>query len=239
MLRTIVITGLVAVAMTVVLLFGLGGVGLESETGPDITEDGSEGWAQRTIWTCDRRKAVIVEGVRPDEKMSRQKAQQVADLLTDLMRFCNEEVTARISVEEVITLSVNGLPYQHYVPGGALPIQLAHGAKEHSRRELQIWQLELDKLVKEGDRLFHSDEIGTNGVACAMCHPNASNTHPETYPKFQTQLKEVALLRHMVNWCIINPLEGEELEHDDPRMIALEAYMIATRAGTQLEVGKH
>jgi hypothetical protein len=23
-----------------------------------------------------------------------------------------------------------------------------------------------------------------------MCHPNASNTHPETDPKFQTQLKK-------------------------------------------------
>ena len=72
-----------------------------------------------------------------------------------------------------------------------------------------------------------------------MCHPNASNTHPETYPKFQTQLKEVALLRHMVNWCIINPLEGDELDHDDPRMIALEAYILVERAGTQLEESKH
>ena len=47
--------------------------------------------------------------------------------------------------------------------------------------------------MNERDRLFHSDEIGSNGLACAMCHPNASNTHPETYPKFQTQLKEVLL----------------------------------------------
>jgi thiosulfate dehydrogenase len=171
--------------------------------------------------------------------MSWDKAQQVADLLTDLMRFCDQEVTARISVKELITLSVNGLPYQEYVPGGDLPIQLVHGGQEHGLREQKIWQLELDKLVKEGDRLFHSDEIGSNGLACAMCHPNASNTHPETYPKFQTQLKEVVLLRHMVNWCIINPLEGDELDHDDPRMIALEAYILAERASSQLEKGKH
>lgn len=43
----------------------------------------------------------------------------------------------------------------------------------------------------------------------------------------------------MVNWCIINPLEGDELDHDDPRMVALEAYILAQRAGTQLEKGKH
>jgi thiosulfate dehydrogenase len=237
MLRTIAMAGLVAV--TVAVVFGLGRMGLERETLPEITEAESSGWAQRTVWACDHRKGVIVEGVRPDEKMSRHKAQQVANLLMDLMRFCNEEVTARISVDEIITLSVNGLPYQKYVPGGELPIQLVHSTKDHKRREQMIWQMELEKLVKEGDRLFHSDELGSNGVACAMCHPNASNTHPETYPKFQTQLKEVALLRHMVNWCIINPLEGDELDHDDSRMVALEAYMLSERAGTQLQIGKH
>jgi thiosulfate dehydrogenase len=239
MLRTIVVTGFGAAAATAVALFGIGGVGLENLAPADISEDEKSGWAQRTVWACDHRKAVIVEGVRPNEKMSPHKAQQVADLLTDLMRFCDQEVTARISAREVITLSVNGLPYQKYVPGGELPVQLVHGGGQHGRREQMIWQLELDKLVKEGDRLFHSDEIGGNGLACAMCHPNASNTHPETYPKFQTQLKEVALLRHMVNWCIINPLEGDELDHDDPRMIALEAYMLSERAGTNLEGGKH
>jgi thiosulfate dehydrogenase len=237
MLRTIVVAGFVAAA--VVVFFALGGARLQKVAPPEITEGGSDSWAQRTVWACDRRKAVIVEGVRPGEKMSWDKAQQVADLLTDLMRFCDQELTARISVKELITLSVNGLPYQEYVPGGDLPIQLVHGGEEHGRREQKIWQLELDKLVKEGDRLFHSDEIGSNGLACAMCHPNASNTHPETYPKFQTQLKEVVLLRHMVNWCIINPLEGDELDHDDPRMIALEAYILAERTGTQLEKSKH
>ena len=110
---------------------------------------------------------------------------------------------------------------------------------EPTQREQAIWKAELDKLVAEGDRLFHSDEIGGNGVACAMCHPNASNTHPETYPKFQTQLKKVALLRDMVNWCILNPLEGKELAPDDPRMQALEAYILAQRRGKPLDAGKH
>jgi thiosulfate dehydrogenase len=72
-----------------------------------------------------------------------------------------------------------------------------------------------------------------------MCHPSAAGTHPETYPKFQTQLKKVALLRDMVNWCIINPLEGKELAADDERMKALEAYILASRAGKKLDAGKH
>jgi len=203
-----------------------------------IEEGSHDGWASRTVWACDRRKAVVVEGVRPDEKMSREKARQVADLLMDLMRFCNEEITATIGIDQLITVKANGRVYEDYIPGQSLPI-VAASFGDPTPRERKIWQAELDKLVAEGDRLFHGDELGSNGVACAMCHPNASNTHPETYPKFQTQLKKVALLRDMVNWCILNPLEGKELAYDDPRMVALEAYILSSRAGTPLEAGKH
>ncbi len=199
---------------------------------------GAEGWASRVVWACDQRKMVVVEGVRPDEKIPPARAQLVADVLMDLMHYCNEEITAKIATNQMITVAANGLVYENYVVGGELPIVKAD-FREPTQRETKIWKAELDKMVAEGDRLFHSDEIGSNGVACAMCHPNASNTHPETYPKFQTQLKKVALLRDMVNWCILNPLEGKELAEDDPRMKALEAYILAQRAGKVLAAGKH
>jgi len=197
------------------------------------------GWATRTVYACDHRKAVVVEGVRPDERLSPAKAQKVADLLGDLMRYCNEEVTARIATNETVTLSVNGLPFVAYTPGGQPPIELVKGKSDYTDRDRQIWKAELDKLVKEGDRLFHSDELGSNGLACAMCHPNAANTHPETYPKFQVEMKKVALLRDMVNWCVQNPLEGQKLADEDPRMRALEAYILVQRGGVPIEVGKH
>lgn len=154
------------------------------------------------------------------------------------MRFCNAEITATLRIDQLINVKANGRVYEDYVPGQDLPFVKA-SCGQPTKREQRIWKLELDKVVTEGDRLFHSDEIGTNGVACAMCHPHASNTHPETYPKFQTQLKKVALLRDMVNWCIINPLEGEALAYDDPRMVALESYILSQRAGTKLAAGKH
>jgi thiosulfate dehydrogenase len=210
----------------------LGGSELRVQEGED------RGWASRTVYACDRRKAVVVEGVRPDQKLPPARARQVAELLTDLMRYCNEEITARIAIDETISIEANGRVHHDYVPGGPLPIALASFG-EPTAREMQIWKAELDRLVAEGDRLFHSDEIGSNGLACAMCHPHASNTHPETYPKFQTQLKKVALLRDMVNWCVINPLEGKELPENDPRMKALEAYILAQRKGVALEAGKH
>jgi thiosulfate dehydrogenase len=233
----------IAAAAALSLVAGTGYAALSggSEAAPAASEVAAgerDGWASRTVWACDRRKAVVVEGVRPDAKLPPARAPRVADLLTDLMRYCNEEITARIDVNEVITVEANGRVYQNYVPGGPLPIVTASFG-EPTPREQQIWKAELDKLVAEGDRLFHSGEIGTNGMACAIWHPHASNTHPETYPKFQTQLKKVALLRDMVNWCVINPLEGTELAEHDPRMKALEAYILARRVGTPLQAGKH
>lgn len=96
------------------------------------------------------------------------------------------------------------------------------------------------KLVAEGSRIFHSaDELGSDiAVSCDMCHPDASNTHPETYPKFQVQMGRVALLRDMINWCIEQPVRGKKLEADDPKMRAPEAYIYAQRKGTALEYGK-
>jgi thiosulfate dehydrogenase len=118
-------------------------------------------------------------------------------------------------------------------------LQVAHGGTEHTQREMRVWDAELKRVTDDGYKLFHSPEIGTNGISCDMCHPDASNTHPETYPKFQTQLKKVALLRDMINWCIENPLEGPKLADDDAKMKALEAYILSARKGVALDPGKH
>jgi len=112
-------------------------------------------------------------------------------------------------------------------------------ADEFTAADVQRWQDEYMSVVKEGRALWGSPDLGTNGVACGQCHPNAANTHPETYPKFQQQLGRVVALRDMINWCIMNPLEGETLELDDPRMIALEAYIAYERRGVPMDPGKH
>ena len=108
-------------------------------------------------------------------------------------------------------------------------------------RDRFIWQTELDKFVKEGDRIFHHADAfgGTVGVSCDMCHPNAANTHPETYPKYQVQLQRVALLRDMINWCIQHATKGQPLEDGDPTLRAMEAYIISQRKGKEIEPGKH
>ena len=120
-----------------------------------------------------------------------------------------------------------------------LALLLPARADEFTAEDLKRWEQEFMAVVGEGERLFHSSQLGKNQVSCDQCHPNASNTHPETYPKFQKQLGRVIELFEMVNWCIQNPLEGEPLAADDPRMIALEAYITYERRGIPLAPGKH
>ena len=182
-----------------------------SNSAEDINiEEGS-----RIMKLCDGTTKVTlsIDGLKPGQRMPREVAQEVAGIMLN--------------------------KYQEMTQGkNQGVILLAHG-KAHTKREMMIWDTELKRVVDKGYKLFHSPELGTNGISCDMCHPDASNTHPETYPKFQTQLKKVALLRDMINWCIENPLEGKKLADDDERMKALEAYIISARKGKMMEYGKH
>jgi thiosulfate dehydrogenase len=112
-------------------------------------------------------------------------------------------------------------------------------ADEFTQEDVDRWQGQFEQVAAEGRALWTSGDLGTNGVACAQCHPNAANTHPETYPKFQKQLGRVSQLWEMINWCIRNPLEGESLAADDPDMIAMQAYVYKERRGVALAPGTH
>jgi cytochrome c len=115
-------------------------------------------------------------------------------------------------------------------------------ADEFTKDDVDRYEKEFDAVRAEGRSLWTNGAIGAlgqNGVACAQCHPNAANTHPETYPKFQKQLGKVAQLWEMVNWCIKNPLEGKALAPDDPKMTALLSYIAFERRGVKLRPGEH
>lgn len=120
-------------------------------------------------------------------------------------------------------------------------VQSGHTYGAFSARDEALWKASTEAVVKRGKDLFHDSKRlgGTTGISCDMCHPDASNTHPETYPKYQVQLGRVALLRDMINWCIQNPVRGKPIADDSEEMRALEAYIYAQRKGAALDYGKH
>lgn len=121
----------------------------------------------------------------------------------------------------------------------ALLMAGAAPADEYDQGDLERWRQAYEAAVRKGDELFHGGLATENTLQCAQCHPNAANTHPETYPKFQQQLGRVATLFEMINWCIENPLESAPLDAHDPRMVALQAYITFERRGMALTPGRH
>ena len=102
--------------------------------------------------------------------------------------------------------------------------------------------------VRKGDLLFHGDAataqqmnvtLTKTGMACAMCHPMASDTHPGAFPKFQVSMNKFATLRDMINWCIEKPNQGEQIDPESEAMKDLEAYIYSSNSGSVLTPGKY
>ena len=115
-------------------------------------------------------------------------------------------------------------------------------------QQLKAYEDAFMEQVKIGDLLFHGDAatakklnvtLSTTGMACAMCHPFASDTHPQAFPKFQVSMNKFATLRDMINWCIEKPNQGEKIDSDSDAMRALEAYIYWSNTGSVLVPGKY
>jgi thiosulfate dehydrogenase len=189
---------------------------------------------------CDGVTSKALPGVKPDARLSSEQAQAVSNELM-AMWLAKQPAATRVAwLREVAQTEQK--PKTTSKPRSAKSKQQVEvQSNDFSLRDQQIWQEELKREIEYGNKIFHDDKLigSTNGVACAMCHPNAANTHPETYPKYQVQLQRVAMLRDMINWCIENPSLGKQLDANDPKMRALEAYIMAQRKGVAMEYGKH
>lgn len=128
----------------------------------------------------------------------------------------------------------------------ALPA-FAHKAK-HTPEQLKAFETIFMEQVRQGDLLFHGDAdtqkamgvtLSRTGMACAMCHPSASDVHSYEFPKYQEQMAKFATLRDMINWCIEKPNEGEVIADNSPAMKALEAYIYWSNRGSMLDAGRH
>lgn len=126
--------------------------------------------------------------------------------------------------------------------------QAAAHKEKHTAEQLTAFDEAFMEQVRIGDLLFHGDaatekklgvKLSDTGMACAMCHPFTSDTHPHEFPKFQEQMSEFATLRDMINWCIEKPNEGEKIDPDSEAMKALETYLYWSNRGSKLDPGRH
>ena len=191
-----------------------------------------------TVSLCDGESTLTLPGLEPGVALPRPEAQAAADRMMQVWRKNRgEEAWAAWRAEA----GAAGAPQAAPAPAPVAAAPSGGQPTKFTRRDEMLWKREQDKWVAEGYKNFHNAAAlgGTIGISCDMCHPDASNTHPETYPKFQVQTKKMALLRDMINWCIENPMKGKPLPENDPRLRAVEAYILASRKGVAIEPGKH
>ena len=187
--------------------------------------------ATKTVKLCDNKTSVQVPA---DAPKTRAEGQKIYDALMAQWKEANPNSSweqGEVEAHQVIPPADNS---------ALIGVGQSSTYGVVTQQTVQVWKNETYKTALFGSKVFHSgDELGSEiGVSCDMCHPRAANTHPETYPKFQPQLGRVAMLRDMINWCIEHPVRGKVLAADDPKMRALEAYIIAQRKGTPLDYGK-
>jgi len=197
------------------------------------------------VGLCDGQTATEVP-VAPGTSLSRDQAQKVSDELMAEWQRKHPEARWELAQAAPPPPPSSGVPpakptTTKRAPAAAQPKEQTGVFEAFDARDEFVWAEETKKFVAEGNAMFHDAKKlgGTIGISCDMCHPNAANTHPETYPKYQVQLQRVALLRDMINWCIVNPVKGKALPDDSRTMRALEAYIIAQRKGTKLDYGRH
>ncbi|HEY6552958.1 MAG TPA: hypothetical protein VI669_06360 [Vicinamibacteria bacterium] len=186
-----------------------------------------------TVSLCDGESQITVPGLKPGQVLAPADARKVAGDMMQIWRKTEGEVrwaswTAEASAP---------LPLVQ----AAAPAPEAGQPTKFTARDQMLWKREEKKWIDEGYKAFHNAKAlgGTIGISCDMCHPDATNTHPETYPKFQPQIKKVSHLRDMINWCIENPLKGKPLAENDPVLRSVEAYIVSARKGVALDPGKH
>ncbi|WP_087001165.1 hypothetical protein [Rhizobium sullae] len=147
-----------------------------------------------------------------------------------------------------------GLLQYSAIAGGVIVVAILAGPTRAHKdpvtpAQLKVYQEVFMEEVRKGDLLFHgdtataeamgvADDLSKTGMACAMCHPMASDTHPQSFPKFQAQMAKFATLRDMINWCIEKPNQGVKIDPESDAMKALEAYITWSNGGSVLQPGK-
>jgi thiosulfate dehydrogenase len=187
-----------------------------------------------TVSLCDGSSQMTVPGLKAGQELAPAEARKVAADMMQVWRQSEGEVRWASWTAEAALLAPPPQAAPAATPDAGQPTKF-------TARDQMLWKREEKKWTDEGYKAFHNAKAlgGTIGVSCDMCHPNATNTHPESYPKYQPQLKKVALLRDMINWCIENPLKGKPLAENDPVLRSVETYILSARKGVPLEPGKH
>ncbi|MDX8410242.1 MAG: hypothetical protein R8J84_09435 [Mariprofundales bacterium] len=88
------------------------------------------------------------------------------------------------------------------------------------------------QAVAVGKKMWNNEELGTSGVACLSCHADYELLHfdrNQNFPHYVKMVGDVVTLDQMINYCMLNPMKGKQLDANSKEMTAMAAYYRAYR----------
>ncbi|MDX8397012.1 MAG: hypothetical protein R8K49_01705 [Mariprofundaceae bacterium] len=83
-----------------------------------------------------------------------------------------------------------------------------------------------------GKEMWSNESLGTSGVACLSCHADFELLNldkRQNFPHFVKMVGDVVTLDQMINYCMLNPMQGKEFAKDSKELTAMAAYYRAYR----------
>lgn len=85
------------------------------------------------------------------------------------------------------------------------------------------------QMARIGEKMWNDDTLGKSGMSCMSCHAdhnylNLDRHHgvwPHDVPKMTD---DIMTLTQMINFCMLNPMEGEALDPHSVEMTAMAAF---------------
>lgn len=84
------------------------------------------------------------------------------------------------------------------------------------------------KLVAMGEKLWNDDTLGESGFSCMTCHDDHEKlnigNHRGIWPHGVHMTKDIVTFTQMINFCMINPMDGKQIDSNTIKMTAFQAY---------------
>ncbi|MDQ6991897.1 MAG: hypothetical protein Q9M31_00340 [Mariprofundus sp.] len=83
-----------------------------------------------------------------------------------------------------------------------------------------------------GKKMWNDENLGTSGLACLSCHADSILLHldkNQNFPHYVKMVGDVVTLDQMINYCMLNPMQGKQLDANSKEMTAMAAFYRANR----------
>ncbi len=78
-----------------------------------------------------------------------------------------------------------------------------------------------------GKKMWNDESLGSSGLSCLSCHSGYTNLNLEkrqNFPHLVNMVGDVVTLDQMINYCMINPMQGKQFEKNSKELTAMAAY---------------